>query len=338
MLIDFERIREDGRVPERATNLADGFDVCACHVLDKKTRKSIGELPIEILPGESVLIGSGIKMAVPFPCRCVVSPRSGLAVEFSVTLANAPGTIDPDYRGEVGFIVINLGKDPFIVEKDMRIAQLFFHESLIPIFKEVESLPPTLRDTGGFGSTGLFGIKEGTREYQRQIEKVDVSYMRIALAIASLSNCVRGVKRDESGKCPKDSKGDFIGQTRKFGCIIVKEYSIISSGYNAQHKGQPLCEEVGCIRDAENIPSGTRLERCRATHAEQWAVANLVRSGVGGSVKGATMYLNAEPCEMCVKIITQIGIETVVLLRGEYPNNRTEMLKQAGINARYVEL
>ena len=337
MNIKVRKVRDDAILPERASNLAVGYDVFAYRVLDKFSKEPIEELPVEILPGESVLIGIGVQFAIPWPWQCEVRPRSGLASQYDIELANSPGTIDPDFRGEAGVLLRNRGNKPFIVEKDMRVAQLIFSEVNIPVLEETKELLPTIRGAGGFGSTGLFEIKEGTKEYWREIEKNDQFYMRVALAVAERSNCVRGVKRDAKGNYLKDEKGNFIGQTRKFGCVIVKTGNIISMGYNAQHKGSPLCSEVGCLREAENIPSGTRLERCRAMHAEWWALSNLVASGVGVSTKGATMYLNSEPCEVCAKLIAQTELETIVLLEGAYPTNGTKIVKEAGIDIRYVE-
>jgi len=294
-------------------------------------------LPIEILPGESALIGIGVQLAVPWPWQCEVRPRSGLASKYDIELSNSPGTIDPDFRGEAGVLLRNRGKQKFVVEKDMRIAQLVFSEAKAPVLEEATELPKTVRGAGGFGSTGLFGIKEGTEEYRQEIERIDRYYMKIVLAAAERSNCIRGVEKDADGRYKRDEKSNFIGQTRKFGCVIVRGDNIISQGYNAQHKGSELCSEVGCLRETENIPSGTRLERCRAVHAEWWAIANLMVSG-SGSTKGATIYLNAEPCEICAKLITQSEIDTMVLLEGIYPTNGTAIIREAGINVRYVKV
>lgn len=335
MNIKIRKVREDARKPERATDLADGYDVFASIVLDKfEPDEAIGELPVEIPPGETILIGVGVQMAVPWLWQCGVHPRSGLAAQYGIAILNSPGMVDPDYRGEVGVLLINHSKKTFTVEKGMRIAQLVFHEVKIPVLEEVEELPLTVRGAGGFGSTGLFDIGQGTVEYQRKIAELDQFYMGIALLVAGRSRCVRGVPRDDNGNYLRDEQGNFIGQTRRFGCIIVKDGNITSMGYNAQYQGSPVCSEVGCLRDAEGIPSGTRIERCRAMHAEWWALSNLVASGI--SAKGATVYLNSEPCEVCAKLIAQTGVDTVVLLEGAYPTNGTAIVREAGINVRYV--
>ena len=333
-----EKVRKNAHIAERATNRAVCFDVSASIVLDGETRKVLGKLPVTIQPGEIVLVGIGYKFAVPWPVRCEISSRSGLVRKHRIGVANSPGTVDPDFRGEVGVLLENNGKEPFVVPEGMRIAQMEFHPVIIPILEEVQKLPPTTRGTGGFGSTGLFGIKEGTKEYQREITRIDRYYMTVAMAVAKMSNCVRGAERDKRGRYKRDGQGNFIGQTRKFGCVIVKDGNIISQGYNAQHKGSPLCSKVGCLRDAENIPSGTRLERCRAMHAEWWALSNLAVSGSGVSTRGATMYLNSEPCEVCAKLIAQTEMDTIVLLEGAYPTNGTKIVREAGINVRYIKI
>jgi len=336
--IKIRKVRPDAIIPARASNGAVGYDVYASRVLDKGTKKPLCDLPITIAPGNSVLIGIGVQFAIPWPWQCEVRPRSGLANKFDIELSNSPGTIDPDFRGEAGVLLRNRGVNPFTVEKDMRVAQLVFSETLIPVFEESEELPPSRRGAGGFGSTGLFSITEGTEAYFEEIRQNDVFFMEIAVAASKKSNCVRGCKRGPGGRFRRDKKGLLTGQTRRFGCVIVKNNNVISMGYNAQHDGSALCSEVGCLRDKENIPSGTKIERCRAVHAEWWAIANLAKSGVGVSTVGATIYLTAEPCEVCAKLIAQLGIETMVLLKGAYPQNGTPLLREAGIGIRYVKL
>jgi len=338
MNIKVKRIREDAKVPIRVTDGAVGYDVYASRVLDKLSKEVIGDLPVEIPPGGSVLIGIGIQMAVPMPFECQVRPRSGLASRHDIELSNSPGTVDPDFRGETGILLRNRGTKPFSVEKDMRIAQLIFSEVQIPVLEETDELPPTLRGTGGFGSTGLHGEGLGTDDYKREILRRDMYYMKVALAAANRSTCARGAKKDANGKCLQDEHGNLIGQTRKFGCIIVNDDNIIAQGFNDQYVGSPKCAEVGCLRDKLGIPSGTQIEKCRAMHAEWWAITNLARAGSAASTKGATIYVNAEPCEVCAKIIAGLGIDTMVLLKGVYPNNGIAILKEAGINIRYVEI
>jgi len=332
-----KKIRKDAELPIRASDGAVGYDVHASRVLDKMTRKIIGKLPVEISSGGSVLIGIGVKMAVPWLWEAQVRPRSGLASKFDIELSNSPGTVDPDFRGEVGVLLRNKGDVSFTVERNMRIAQLIFSEVKVPILEIVDKLPATRRGVGGFGSTGLFGAGLGLTDYEAALHKRDRYYMGMALSAAKNSSCVRGVKKIK-GKYERDTKGRLVGQIRKFGCVIVgKENNIIAHGFNAQHPGSLKCEEVGCLREELGIPSGEQIEKCRAMHAEWWAITNALRSG-SGSAKEAEIFLNAEPCEVCAKIITGLDIEAMVLLAGIYPTNGTQIIRDAGINVRYVEM
>ncbi|MFH1581273.1 MAG: dUTP diphosphatase [Pseudomonadota bacterium] len=337
MNIKIKKIRRDDKIPIRASDGAIGYDVFASVVLDKHTKKVISTLPVEIFPGGSLLIGIGVKMAIPWQYEAQVRPRSGLASKYDIELSNSPGTIDPDFRGEAGVLLRNRGDKPFTIEKDMRVAQLIFSKVEIPVLEEADELPSTRRDIGGFGHTGLFGTGLGTDQFQKAVQERDQYYMGIVLATAERSRCVRGVKR-VNGEYERDEKGNLVGQTRKLGCVIVgKEDNIIAHGFNAQYPGSSQCVEVGCLREEMSIPSGEQIEKCRAMHAEWWAFTNALRSG-SGSVKGADIFLNAEPCEICAKIITGLGIETMILLAGVYPTNGTEIIRNAGINVRYIEI
>ncbi|MFG0329473.1 MAG: dUTP diphosphatase [Phycisphaerales bacterium] len=110
--------------------------------------------PVELAPGEIRLIPCGFRMAFPDGFEAQVRPRSGLAVKHGVSMPNAPGTIDADYRGEVKVPLINLGREPFTVERHMRIAQMILAPIARAEIEEVESLPESERGAGGFGSTG----------------------------------------------------------------------------------------------------------------------------------------------------------------------------------------
>jgi dUTP pyrophosphatase len=113
---------------------------------------------IEIAPGARAAISTGIALALPDGYEAQVRPRSGLALHHGVTLLNAPGTIDSDYRGEVKAILINLGEAPFRVTRGMKIAQLVIARHERVEFAETAELPGTQRATGGFGSTGRSAI------------------------------------------------------------------------------------------------------------------------------------------------------------------------------------
>jgi dUTP pyrophosphatase len=110
--------------------------------------------PLSIAPMERVLVPTGIAVAVPKGYEGQVRPRSGLALEFGVTLVNTPGTIDSDYRGEIRVILINLGRAAFVVKPGDRIAQLVVAPVAHVAWEETDDLPATTRGEGGFGHSG----------------------------------------------------------------------------------------------------------------------------------------------------------------------------------------
>ena len=124
---------------------AAGFDICAAVAADK---------PVTLATGERALIPSGFSIAVPDGFELQVRPRSGLAMRHGVTVLNAPGTVDSDYRGEVMVLLVNLGGEPFRIERGERIAQGILARVARAELVEAETLPDTMRGTGGFGSTG----------------------------------------------------------------------------------------------------------------------------------------------------------------------------------------
>lgn len=132
------------QLPDYATAAAAGADLVAA--ID-------GE--IELAPLERRIVPTGISIALPMGFEAQVRPRSGLAAKHGITVANAPGTIDADYRGEVGVILINLGKEPFRIERGMRIAQIIVARHARAVWREVSTLNETARGAGGFGSTGV---------------------------------------------------------------------------------------------------------------------------------------------------------------------------------------
>ena len=133
----------DVPLPVRMTEHAAGFDLHA----------AVTE-SIVLQPGEIRLVPCGFAMALPPGFEAQVRPRSGLASRHGITMVNTPGTIDADYRGEVQVPLINLGKEPFTIERSMRIAQMVIMP--VPAVKliEVEDLDKTIRGKGGFGHTG----------------------------------------------------------------------------------------------------------------------------------------------------------------------------------------
>ena len=105
-------------------------------------------------PGERILVSTGIKIAIPQGYEAQIRPKSGLALNQGISIVNTPGTIDCEYRGEVGVIAINLGKEDFKIEKGKKIAQMIFNKIEEAEFEEVDELDNTKRSEGGFGSTG----------------------------------------------------------------------------------------------------------------------------------------------------------------------------------------
>jgi dUTP pyrophosphatase len=131
-------------LPAYATEQAAGMDVCA----------AINE-PVVLRPGEISLLPCGFAVAIPEGFEMQVRPRSGLAVKHGVTVINAPGTIDADYRGEIKVGLINLGQEPFTVRRGDRIAQLILAPVVRAMFMVRPELEQTARGSGGFGHTGL---------------------------------------------------------------------------------------------------------------------------------------------------------------------------------------
>lgn len=130
------------RAPKRATPGASGFDVCSA------------ERPFTIDPSERRLVSLGFCIEIPKGFEIQVRPRSGLANKHGVTVLNAPGTIDSDYRGECKVLLINLGGEPVDINPGDRIAQFVLESTTPAQFVQVEKLSPTERGAGGFGSTG----------------------------------------------------------------------------------------------------------------------------------------------------------------------------------------
>ena len=114
-----------------------------------------GEIVLKIAPGGRALIPTGLKMALPFGYEGMVRPRSGLALKHGITVLNTPGTIDSDYRGDVGVILINHGNKVFTVNQGDRIAQLIINKVEQVEFEIVNELDDTARGSGGFGSTNV---------------------------------------------------------------------------------------------------------------------------------------------------------------------------------------
>lgn len=135
----------------------------------------------------------------------------------------------------------------------------------------------------------------------------DEYFMRIVELVKTRSTCLR----------------------RQVGALIVKDKRILSTGYNGAPSGCKHCVEVGCLREKLNIPSGERHELCRASHAEQNAIAQAAYSGT--SIKGGTLYVTDQPCVLCAKLAINAGIEKIIF-KGDYPDKLSmDLLQEAGI-------
>ncbi len=130
-------------LPTYATDQAAGMDLTAAL-----------EEAIELAPGERALVPTGISIALPAGYEAQIRPRSGLAIKNGVTVLNTPGTVDADYRGEIGVVLINHGQEDFVIERGMRIAQMVISQHANVEWNVVKELNETERGEGGFGSTG----------------------------------------------------------------------------------------------------------------------------------------------------------------------------------------
>jgi dUTP pyrophosphatase len=139
----FQRLSPLATLPHYQTEHAAGMDLHAAL-----------ETGVEVQPGDIELVPCGFAMAIPPGYEAQVRPRSGLSTKHGISMPNAPGTIDSDYRGEVKIPLINLGRLPFTVEPGMRIAQMVICPVIRAEIEEVDSLEETVRGAGGFGSTG----------------------------------------------------------------------------------------------------------------------------------------------------------------------------------------
>jgi dUTP pyrophosphatase len=146
MKIHIKRLKKDHPVslPQYMTEGSSGMDLFAS-LADEVT----------LVPGDRKLIPSGISVAIPEGFEGQIRPRSGLAVQKGIGIVNGPGTIDADYRGEIAVLLINFGKEPFTIRNGDRIAQMVISPVTRVTLEEVEDLPPTLRQGGGFGHTGI---------------------------------------------------------------------------------------------------------------------------------------------------------------------------------------
>jgi len=141
----------------------------------------------------------------------------------------------------------------------------------------------------------------------------DTYFMDMAQLISTRSTCVR----------------------RQVGAVIVKDKRVLTTGYNGSPKGTMHCEDLGCIRDQQNIPSGTRHELCRGVHAEQNAVIQAAYFGI--SIDGATVYTTTYPCSMCSKILINAGIKEVVYADSYLDDLSRRLFEETKITVRKYE-
>lgn len=130
-------------LPEYATAGSAGLDLLAANAD-----------PVTLAPGARILVPTGLAIALPQGYEAQVRPRSGLALKNGITVLNSPGTVDADYRGEIGVILANLGAEPFAISRGMRIAQMVVAPVTQIAWAEADALPDTVRGAGGYGSTG----------------------------------------------------------------------------------------------------------------------------------------------------------------------------------------
>jgi dUTP diphosphatase len=146
MKLYIKRLKKDHPVslPQYMTEGSSGMDLFASLAQE-----------VTLLPGERKLIPAGISVAIPEGFEGQIRPRSGLAIQKGIGIVNGPGTIDADYRGEVGVLLINFGQEPFTIRNGDRIAQMVISPITRVTLEEVDDLPPTRRQGGGFGHTGI---------------------------------------------------------------------------------------------------------------------------------------------------------------------------------------
>jgi len=142
----------------------------------------------------------------------------------------------------------------------------------------------------------------------------DEYFLEIARLVASRATCLR----------------------RSIGAVFVRDKRVLATGYNGAPSGLKHCDEIGCIREREGIPSGERHELCRGIHAEQNAILQAAQFGI--DLRGSTLYCTNQPCVLCAKMLINVGVERIVVLGG-YPDKLAqEMLDEAGIEITVKEL
>lgn len=167
--VKYKKVAPEAKLPQLATDGSVGYDVFVCRILDKQTRDVIDNLEkdIEIKPGESILLGSGIAMEIPLTHFATIFSRTGSAVKYDIESGHPGAPIDPDYRGEFTVFIRNVGKESFKVEKFIKIAQLIFIPRIVVEWLEAEKLSDTERGKQGLGHTGLYELKKEVGNEQK---------------------------------------------------------------------------------------------------------------------------------------------------------------------------
>lgn len=142
MIVKVKRLLPDAKLPKQEHEGDAGFDLFSTE-------------DVTLKPMERKLVSTGIAVSIPHGYEGQVRPKSGLAINFGITMVNTPGTVDAGYRGEIKVIMINLGEKEYRVEKGKKICQLVFNKIELPQIEEVQDLDETKRGQGGFGSTGM---------------------------------------------------------------------------------------------------------------------------------------------------------------------------------------
>ncbi|AKB45641.1 MAG TPA: cytidine/deoxycytidylate deaminase family protein [Methanosarcina vacuolata] len=145
-----------------------------------------------------------------------------------------------------------------------------------------------------------------------QRPSIDEYFLEIAFVVGKRATCLR----------------------KNVGAVIVRDKRILATGYNGAPSGMDHCLEIGCIRDLEKIPSGTRQEKCRAVHAEQNAIIQAAIHGV--SIAGATIYCTHQPCILCAKMLINSNIKRVVYATYYPDNDSLEFFRDAGVKVEYI--
>ena len=200
--VPVRRLHPEARLPTYATDGAAGADLYAR--LDN---------PLLLPPGGRALVPTGLAMALPKGFELQIRPRSGLALKHGITVLNTPGTVDSDYRGEIGVILLNTSDTPFTVSPGDRIAQAVLARHETAVFAETDALPPTARGAGGFGSTGWDASTpvKALPQHPEQNDRSGAAVLQITIALtAFLALAIAGLLPAWTGAAAAGGIGAFL--------------------------------------------------------------------------------------------------------------------------------